>query len=88
MEIEQYVEPFRTTLDASGDVETALAEIRRLGASQLQSLFAVKTVLDLSIVDGDHIILNSPTWSDRYQEVVDLRDQVAGFMDRYRTRNG
>lgn len=51
---------FRKTYSEFDDIESALSELKRNGASQMDSLKVIKSELNLSIREADEIIPNLP----------------------------
>ena len=55
---------FRRVLDQHQSVELGVAELKREGFSQLQTIRVLMEALSVSVVEADELVYHSVAWSD------------------------
>ena len=59
-----------------GDYDFVLLELRKMGASQMESVNALVNALRISLAESDKIVLNSKTWSNQIDDNTYLRNTL------------
>lgn len=78
--MEKYIEIFKKNYDGS-NIDFILSEIRKIGASQMESTMLLCKQLKLRVGDADKIVNNSETWKDKKQGNDKFRSDFEDFMD-------
>jgi hypothetical protein len=63
------------------DIDIVLLKIREAGFSQLESTALLMRKLKLSIPEADRLVVNSKTWADVRENVMQLRDEIGNMLE-------
>lgn len=77
----RFNQSYRTLREGGMDRDAALAEIRKAGASFLESTVAVKEVDGLTIVDSKRVIHESPAWADEAKDQERFWDEAIASLE-------
>lgn len=78
--MKKYIEFFKKNYDGN-NIDFILSEIRKIGASQMESTMLLCKQLKLKVGDADKIVNNSETWKDKKQGNDKFRSEFEDFMD-------
>jgi hypothetical protein len=68
-------------MGAPFDIDIVLLKIREAGFSQLESTALLMRKLNLSIPEADRLVVNSKTWADVRENVMQLRDEIGNMLE-------
>ncbi len=74
--INKYRKLFRIIYTDKTNLNSALLYIRDNGANQMESVRVVMLELEVSLKEADGIVIRSSVWSDRKDDILDLRDKL------------
>ncbi|MEY3441730.1 MAG: hypothetical protein RLZZ519_11 [Bacteroidota bacterium] len=69
-----FCETARKLKSEGHSAEHVISLLRAQGASQMATVFALKTESALPLAEADTLVLNSPDWADRLEATLVLRD--------------
>ncbi len=78
--MEKYIEFFKKNY-YSNNIDFILSEIRKVGASQMESTMLLCTQLKLNVGDADKIVNNSEVWKDKKRFNDRFRSDFEDYLD-------
>ncbi|MES2703384.1 MAG: hypothetical protein V4649_12135 [Bacteroidota bacterium] len=81
MSTENYRETFRSVYDSSKDVDSAIHELKRNGATQAVSVLVLVKELSLSLPEADRIVFNSTAWTEAANSTYKWRNEFGDYLE-------
>ncbi|GAA4381861.1 hypothetical protein [Hymenobacter koreensis] len=71
-----FVEYAQQLADSGLEPGAIVAALKKAGARQLQTVFALRKVLDCALPEADNLVLNHPAWTEHLEDILQYRNQV------------
>ena len=56
--------------------QQVISLLRAQGATQIATVYALRTEFELPLAEADSLVLHSPDWADRFEATLALRDDL------------
>lgn len=78
MSIEEIFEKYYSSID---EIEIVIFNLKEIGLSQMQSTKALMEKLNISLKKADELVVNSKTWAENRNAIMDFRNDFFDFLD-------
>ena len=65
------------------NIEEAISELRTLGLNQAETVKLIYKEAGFPLREADHLVLYSPTWKDKLEDNIDLRNEFYDYLSNY-----
>ena len=69
-----FCESARNWKSQGHSAEQVISLLRAQGATQIATVYALKTEFELPLAEADSLVLHSSDWADRFEATLALRD--------------